>query len=185
VPSPSQWRCAGRESDRAVAPVPAQDPIQGLTARVLEYEDRPPFVTSERQRLGCPRGIEFGCERVFVLEPPETLRRRLFRGERHRQDRRWVAVLPAAVKVKSAPSRMGSSTYPEGSVMEGILVATAPRGRRFIGEPAWIHREDSRFTKDDRPFDHILQFSNVSRPGIGLQQIQGPLLDNYFLPGLS
>jgi hypothetical protein len=29
---------------------------------------------SERQRLGCPRGIEFGCERAFVLEPPESLR---------------------------------------------------------------------------------------------------------------
>ena len=51
-----------------------KNPIQGLTARVLEYEDRPPFVTSERQRPGCPRGIEFGCKRVFVLEPPQTLR---------------------------------------------------------------------------------------------------------------
>ena len=54
--------------------VPLKNMIQGLTARVLEYEDRPPFVTSERQRLGCPRGIEFGRERVFVLEPSETLR---------------------------------------------------------------------------------------------------------------
>ena len=78
--------------------VPLKNQIQGLTARVLEYEDRPPFVTSERQRLGCPRGIEFGCERVFVLEPPKTLRRRMFRGECHCQDRRWVARLPAAVQ---------------------------------------------------------------------------------------
>jgi len=31
-------------------------------------------VTSEHQRLGCPSGIKFGCERVFVLEPSETLR---------------------------------------------------------------------------------------------------------------
>jgi len=46
-----------------------KDQIQGLTTGVPEYEDRPPFVTSERQRLGCPDGIEFGCERVFVLEP--------------------------------------------------------------------------------------------------------------------
>jgi hypothetical protein len=61
--------------------VPFKNPIQGLTARVLEYEDRPLFVTCERQRLDCPRGIEFGCERVFVLEPPKTLRRRMFRGE--------------------------------------------------------------------------------------------------------
>ena len=54
--------------------VALKNPIQKLAARVREYEDRPPFVTSERQRLGCPRGIEFGCERVFVFEPPESLR---------------------------------------------------------------------------------------------------------------
>jgi hypothetical protein len=53
---------------------PLKNPIQRLASRVPEYEDRLPFVTSECQRLGCPRGIEFGCERVFVFEPPETLR---------------------------------------------------------------------------------------------------------------
>ena len=58
--------------------VPRKNQIQGLTSRIFEYEDRPPFVTSERQRLCCPRGFKFGCERVFVLEPPEVLRRRLF-----------------------------------------------------------------------------------------------------------
>src|SRR5712692_1199937 len=78
--------------------VPLKNLIQELTARVHEYEDWPPFVTSQRQRLGCPRGIEFVCKRVFVLEPPETLRRRLLRGECHCQDRRWVALLPPAVK---------------------------------------------------------------------------------------
>ena len=52
--------------------IPLKNQIQRLTAGVFEYEDRPPFVTSERQRLGCPCGIEFGCERVFVLEPPES-----------------------------------------------------------------------------------------------------------------
>jgi hypothetical protein len=54
--------------------VPLKNAIQRLAARVLEYEDRPPFVTSNGQRLGRPRGIEFGCERVFVLEPPDTMR---------------------------------------------------------------------------------------------------------------
>src|SRR6266478_9791321 len=78
--------------------VPLKNPIQGLAARILEYEDRPPFVTSKRQRLGCPHRIEFGCERVFVLEPPETLRRRLFGGWRPHQARRGVAALPAAGK---------------------------------------------------------------------------------------
>jgi hypothetical protein len=63
--------------------VPLKNPIQRLTARVFEYEDRPPVVSSERERLGCPRGIEFGRERVFVLQSPNNLRRRLFCGEHH------------------------------------------------------------------------------------------------------
>jgi hypothetical protein len=54
--------------------VPLKDLIQWLTARVFKHEDRPPFVMSERQRPGCAHRIEFRGERVFVLEPPETLR---------------------------------------------------------------------------------------------------------------
>ena len=46
--------------------VPLQNPIQTLTTRVLKYEDRPPLMTSERQRLSCPRLIKFGCQRIFV-----------------------------------------------------------------------------------------------------------------------
>ena len=46
--------------------VTLKNPIQRLTARVLEQENRPPFVTSNGQRLGSPRGIELGCERIFV-----------------------------------------------------------------------------------------------------------------------
>src|SRR5712692_4429406 len=78
--------------------IPLKNQIQGLASRVLEYKDCPPFVTSERQRLGCPCGIEFGCERVFVLEPPDSLGRRQFCSERHCQDPRWVAVPPTAVE---------------------------------------------------------------------------------------
>jgi hypothetical protein len=74
--------------------VPLKNLIQRLTARVLEYEGRPPFVTSNGQWFGCPRGIEFGCERVFVLEPPDTLRRRLLCGECNCQD--WRVVVLAA-----------------------------------------------------------------------------------------
>jgi len=47
-------------------PGPAQESDQWLAARILKYEDRPPFVTSKRQRLGCPRGSssaasEYSC----------------------------------------------------------------------------------------------------------------------------
>jgi hypothetical protein len=66
--------------------VSLKNPIQGLTARVREYEDRPPFVTSDRKRPGCPCRIEFDCERVFVFEPPETLRERLLRVDCQRQE---------------------------------------------------------------------------------------------------
>ena len=122
--------------------VPLKNAIQGLTARVLEYEDRPSFVTSERQRLGCPRGIEFGCERVFVLEPSETLRRRLFCGECDRQDRRWVAVLPAAVKgevrtfpdgLQHVPRRLCHGGHPcrHGCTIPKIVILTV-----FV--PSWI-----------------------------------------------
>ena len=94
--------------------VPLKNPIQRLTARVLEYEDRPPFVTSNSQRLGRPRGIEFGCERVFVLEPPDTLRRRLFCRECDRQDWRGVVVLSAAVKGKVRAFPQGHQYVPRG-----------------------------------------------------------------------
>jgi hypothetical protein len=60
--------------------VPLKYLIQGFTARVGQYEDRLPFVTRERKRLSCPPGIEVGSELVFVLQPPETLRRRPLSG---------------------------------------------------------------------------------------------------------
>jgi hypothetical protein len=88
---------------------PLKNQIKGLTVWVHEYEDRPPFVTSERQRLGGPCGVEFGGEGVFVLKPPETLRRWVFRSECYCQDPRCAAVLPAAIKgevlPESAPAR--------------------------------------------------------------------------------
>jgi hypothetical protein len=55
--------------------VPLKNLIHGLSARILKYEYRLPFMTRERQRPGCPRGIEVGFERVFVLEPAKTLSR--------------------------------------------------------------------------------------------------------------
>jgi hypothetical protein len=55
-------------------------------------------VTRERHGPGGPRGIKVGGECVFVLEPPQALSRRLFRGESHRKERKGIAVLPATVK---------------------------------------------------------------------------------------
>ena len=64
-----------------------KDPIQELAAGIREDEHRPPVATSDLHGPGCPRGIEVGCERVFVFDPPETLRRGLLRGECQRQER--------------------------------------------------------------------------------------------------
>jgi len=56
----------GSGSARAVAPGPDQGSDPWLAARVLEYEDRPSFVTRESLRLGRPRGSrsaasEYSC----------------------------------------------------------------------------------------------------------------------------
>jgi hypothetical protein len=42
--------------------------------------------------------MEFGCDREFVFEPPDTLRRRLISRKHHCQNWHWVAALSAAVK---------------------------------------------------------------------------------------
>jgi hypothetical protein len=99
------------ESDRATAPGRAQEPDPGAHARVTK--DRSPPATSERQRLGCPHGIKLRCERVFVLKPPEALRRRLLWGECDRQDRGWAAALSAAVKGELRAFPQGLQHLPE------------------------------------------------------------------------
>jgi hypothetical protein len=102
--------------------IPIKNAIQGFTTRVPEYEDRPPIMPSERQRLGCPSGIEFGCKRVFVFEAPETQRRRLLCGERHCEDRRCVAVLPAAVKRELSTFSQGLKHVPRRLYHGGHLL---------------------------------------------------------------
>ena len=79
-------------------PIPLQNAVERLTARIGENEDCPSFVTRERQRLGRPRRLKFGCERVFVLEASQTLGQRLFCGRSDDQERHWIAALPGAVK---------------------------------------------------------------------------------------
>jgi hypothetical protein len=75
-----------------------QNVVERLTAWVGENKDGPSFVTSECQRLGCPYGLKFGSQRVFVLKTSQTLRRRRFCGRSNCQKGHWIAALPAAVK---------------------------------------------------------------------------------------
>jgi hypothetical protein len=55
-------------------------------------------LTREHQTLGRPRGLEFGCQRVFVLEASQTLGQRSFRRRNWYQEQHRIAVLPGAVK---------------------------------------------------------------------------------------
>jgi hypothetical protein len=73
-------------------------PIQRFTAWILETQGNAPFMTCQRERLSCPRRIEFSRERPFVFEPPDPLERWLFTGDRERQDRHRVAEFSTAVK---------------------------------------------------------------------------------------
>src|SRR5580704_5416363 len=79
-------------------PLPLNNAVERLTAWVGENKDGPSIVTRERKRLGRPRGLKFGCERVFVLKASQTLGRRRFCVRSNRQKRHWIAALPAAVK---------------------------------------------------------------------------------------
>src|SRR5271154_529014 len=68
--------------------------------------------------------------------------------------------------------------------LPGKRRAILPGCRRLQREPARIHRERVAFRDDDRSFDHVLQFPNVSRPGVRAQPFESFLLDgSYFLPG--
>ena len=92
------------------------------------------MASGERERLGCPRGIQFGCERVFVLfasldEPQATAV--LLR----------VPLPGSAISCRAAgrvKPKVGA--FPEGApaynrkavLLEGIFVATAARLRTLL-----------------------------------------------------
>ena len=93
----------GQQARQILQLVLLDDPIQGFTSWILEYQERVPLVTSQRHRLSGPCRIEFVCQREFVFEPLETLMRGLLLSNRHHQDRHRVAALCAAVKSEVRP----------------------------------------------------------------------------------
>ena len=53
-------------------------------------------------------------------------------------------------------------------------------------EPALIDGQVLGIAHDDGPFNHVLQFSNVARPCVRLEEIQAPLIDSrYLFPGFA
>ena len=64
--SPSQWRFAGSESDRAVAPGPAQEPDPGLTARVFEDDIVPgafePVLAKHSKNFSLQNALSIGVD---------------------------------------------------------------------------------------------------------------------------
>jgi hypothetical protein len=77
---------------------PFKDPTQRLAAGIPENEHRPTVATGDLHGPGCPRRIKVGCERAFVLELPQALRRRLLGGGCDDQDGGLFTRLVTAVK---------------------------------------------------------------------------------------
>src|SRR5260370_38557297 len=52
---------------------------------------------------------------------------------------------------------------------------------RLPRKPSLVHREIFGFAHDDRSLNHVLQFANVTRPGIRLKQVQTLLFDPPYI----
>jgi hypothetical protein len=78
--------------------VPLKNAVERLSARVGENQDCPSFVAAECNGLGRPRGLKFGCQRIFVFEASQTMGQRSFRRRSHDQKGHVVAALPGPVK---------------------------------------------------------------------------------------
>ena len=57
------------------------------------------------------------------------------------------------------------------------------------GEPTLIDGEGLRFADDDGAFDDVLQFANISRPGVGAEQFESIFVDSLYsfsgFPGVA
>ena len=52
---------------------------------------------------------------------------------------------------------------------------------RFVRYPTLVDRKFVRFRNDERAFNHVLQFTDVTRPGILLQRFESLLLNTLDL----
>jgi hypothetical protein len=75
-----------------------ENEVEGFAAWVGENKDGPSFMTRERYRFGRPGRFKFGCKRVFVFKPSQTLGKWLLCGGSDHQKRLLIAALPCAVK---------------------------------------------------------------------------------------
>src|SRR5208337_2077379 len=93
---------------------------------------------------------------------------------------------------RTQPSRHAASAFSQSSLNHLFFLSHKLVGKRLAcrmslarlpNQPMLIDRKLFRVTDDDRPFNYILQLSNIARPGVGLQQIQAlPADAPYFLP---
>ena len=73
-------------------PGPPHEPQQGLAARVLDQERKPPVVRLQLQWSGCPGGIELLSQFIGVSQSREGFGRGL-RGRGHGdEEREWLAI---------------------------------------------------------------------------------------------
>src|SRR5258707_9658679 len=70
-----------------------------------------------------------------------------------------------------------------GKLLRQLQIAFRLAGRWLVHKPALIHRQKFGFADDNGPLDDVLQFANISWPGVGLQEAHGLVVyASYFLP---
>src|SRR5260370_32977096 len=87
--------------------------------------------------------------------------------------------------------RMPSSGFSEGRINHLFFPGSQPVREvrlaielvcnRLLRKPSLVHREILGFAHDDRSLNHVLQFANVTRPGIRLKQVQTLLVDPPYI----
>src|SRR5260370_3440799 len=87
--------------------------------------------------------------------------------------------------------RMPSSGFSEGRInhlffpgsqpLREVSLAIELACNRLPRKPSLVHREILGFAHDDRSLNHVLQFANVTRPGIRLKQVQTLLVDPPYI----
>jgi len=75
-----------------------------------------------------------------------------------------------------------SSAFPQGTLDHVFFLKGESAGkltrifgcrcRQFLRDPAFIGRKILCFAHDDRSLDNVLQFANISRPGVRLKKVQ-------------
>src|SRR6266478_5719457 len=77
--------------------------------------------------------------------------------------------------------RLNHLFFPGSQPLREVSLAIELACNRLPRKPSLVHREIFGFAHDDRSLNHVLQFANVTRPGIRLKQVQTLLFDPPYI----